>query len=145
MGCSGEPVRARTVLEHCDLRRHQRGPIPLVWKDSRQNGLKNENPAIWRGSLEFSSCWRRGLAWLLGRLLRLLPPLLGGLLTLLAGLVGLIALLRLAFIVLIHFISPRLLKNHLNAHHSKNDRTWRRIATNTKADARFSKIKFICD
>jgi hypothetical protein len=122
MGCSGEPVRARTVLEHCDLRRHQRGPIPLVWKDSRQNGLKNENPAIWRGSLEFSSCWRRGLAWLLGRLLRLLPPLLGGLLTLLAGLVGLIALLRLAFIVLIHFISPRLLKNHLNAHHSKNDR-----------------------
>jgi hypothetical protein len=46
------------------------------------------------------------LARLLGRLLRLLPRVLRGLLTLLARLAGLIALLRLAFVILIHGISP---------------------------------------
>jgi hypothetical protein len=67
------------------------------------------------------------LAGLLGRLLRLLLPwFLARLLTLLAWRVVLTALLRLAFIFLIHnFSRKEMLKYHLNAHHLNNDRTWR--------------------
>jgi hypothetical protein len=47
----------------------------------------------------------------------LLPGLLPGLLALLTRLAALPAVLRLAFVVLIHISTPNLKKNNLNAHH----------------------------
>jgi hypothetical protein len=81
---------------------------------------KKRTPPI--GGVLLNSGLARALAGLLSRLLRLmLPRILAGLLTLLAFA---ITLLRLAFVVLIHSDSPKLLKYHLNVHHSNNDRRW---------------------
>ena len=66
-----------------------------------------------------------GLARTLARLLSwLLPRVLVGLLSLLIWLALATTLLRLAFVILIHSILQKLLKYHLNEHHSNNDRTW---------------------
>jgi hypothetical protein len=46
------------------------------------------------------------------------------LLTLLTRLALAAALLRLAFVVLIHCKSPKVCENHLNEDHSNNNRTW---------------------
>jgi hypothetical protein len=72
--------------------------------------IGKRNPAIRRGSSK--SALARALVGLLTRLLlRLLPRLLAGLLTLLlTWLVALPALLRLALIILIHVITPKLTK-----------------------------------
>jgi hypothetical protein len=75
----------------------------------RPNSLKSRTPPD--GGVLSNSALARALAGLLGRLLRLLPRVLGGLLTLLAWLVSLIALLRLGFVVLIHNRSPKVCSN----------------------------------
>jgi hypothetical protein len=78
----------------------------LSSKDPRQGNLKPRTPP--NGGVLSNSALARVLARLLGRLLRLLYWFLAGLLTLLAWLVVLVALLRLAFVVLIHNRSPRI-------------------------------------
>jgi hypothetical protein len=84
----------------------------LSWSGSLQNDLKTRTSPS--GAVLSNSGLAGVLAGLLGRLLRLLlPRVLAGLLTLLAWLVVFVltaALLRLAFVVLIHLKSPKVVE-----------------------------------
>jgi hypothetical protein len=101
LGTKCESVRARTILHERNLRFHSFYPAELASESS-----ENENPAEWRALL--NSGLAGILAGLLSGLLRLLPRVLAGLLSLLTRLAVLTtALLQLAFVVLIHFRSPK--------------------------------------